>query len=167
MSHPGLMRSTSRRIFRIEAFLGDIPILQFSRTIQVNGAGIVRAIYNTGMYLIPGVSIAEGYPMAVKKAFSSFSEVINESDVPVLVDFYAPWCGPCKLMAQILEQVNTELKQKLRVVKINTDNYPNLASEYQVYNLPTLVLFKQGQPVDRIEGVMNAKQLMQRLNPML
>ncbi len=105
--------------------------------------------------------------MAVKKAFSSFSEVINESDVPVLVDFYAPWCGPCKLMAQILEQVNTELKQKLRVVKINTDNYPNLASEYQVYALPTLVLFKQGQAVDRIEGVMNANQLMQRLNPLL
>ncbi len=105
--------------------------------------------------------------MAVKKAFSSFSEVINESDVPVLVDFYAPWCGPCKLMAQVLEQVNTDLKQKLRVVKINTDNYPNLATEYQVYALPTLVLFKQGQPVDRIEGVMNANQLMERLNPML
>jgi len=105
--------------------------------------------------------------MAVKKAFSSLSEVINESDVPVLVDFYAPWCGPCKLMAQVLEQVNTDLKQKLRVVKINTDNYPNLATEYQVYALPTLVLFKQGQPVDRIEGVMNANQLMERLNPML
>ena len=101
--------------------------------------------------------------MAVKKQYGSFQEMIAESDLPVLVDFYAPWCGPCQIMAKVLEQVNTEMKDQLRVVKINTDNYPELASRYRVEALPTLVLFKQGQPVDRIEGALQAPQLMQRL----
>lgn len=101
--------------------------------------------------------------MAVKKKFSSFEELIAESELPVLVDFYAPWCGPCQMMAGILEQVNARLKQQLRVVKINTDTYPQLATEHQIHALPTLVLFKQGQPIDRIEGVLSADQLVQRL----
>jgi thioredoxin len=101
--------------------------------------------------------------MAVKKQYGSFQEMIAESDLPVLVDFYAPWCGPCQIMAKVLEQVNAEMKDQLRVVKINTDNYPELASRYRVQALPTLVLFKQGQPVDRIEGALQAPQLMQRL----
>jgi thioredoxin len=101
--------------------------------------------------------------MATKKEFGSFQEMIAGSDLPLLVDFYAPWCGPCQLMAKILEQVNAQMKEKLQVVKINTDSYPDLASQYQVYALPTLVLFKQGQPVDRIEGVMKAEQLIQHL----
>lgn len=101
--------------------------------------------------------------MAVKKQYGSFQEMIAESDLPVLVDFYAPWCGPCQIMAKVLEQVNAEMKDQLRVVKINTDNYPELASRYRVQALPTLVLFKQGQPVDRIEGALQAPQLLQRL----
>lgn len=101
--------------------------------------------------------------MAVKKEFSSFADLINESDSPVLVDFYATWCGPCQMMAKILEQVNAQMKQRMRVVKIDTEKYPQVASQYQVTALPTLVLFKQGQPVDRIEGVLQTDQLMQRL----
>jgi thioredoxin len=84
--------------------------------------------------------------MAVKKQFSTFQEMIAESDLPVLVDFYATWCGPCQMMAGILEQVNTQMKDRLRVIKIDTDKYPNLASEHDVHALPTLVLFKNGQP---------------------
>jgi thioredoxin len=105
--------------------------------------------------------------MATKKQFGSFQELVASSDVPLLVDFYAPWCGPCQLMSKILEQVNTEMKQQLRVVKINTDTYPQLASQFQVQALPTLVLFKQGQPVERIEGVMQSQQLIQRLQTFL
>jgi thioredoxin len=82
-----------------------------------------------------------------------------------LVDFYAPWCGPCQMMAGILEQVNSELKQQVRIVKINTENYPQLASQYQVKALPTLVLFKAGAPALRIEGVVPAEQLKQKLRP--
>lgn len=101
--------------------------------------------------------------MATKKQFNSFEEMLSGSDVPVLVDFYADWCGPCQLMVPILEQVNLQLKDRLRIVKIDTEKYTELASQYQIYALPTLVLFKQGQPVDRIEGVMQAPQLVQHL----
>lgn len=105
--------------------------------------------------------------MAVKKQFSSFQELLAESEVPVLVDFYAPWCGPCQMMVPILDRVNQDLKSKLRVVKINTDNYPAIASEHRIEALPTLVLFKNGQPVDRIEGVLPADQLIPRWQNLL
>ncbi|MFM7427857.1 MAG: thioredoxin [Elainella sp.] len=101
--------------------------------------------------------------MSTKKQFGSFQELVNQSDLPVLVDFYAPWCGPCQMMAGMLEQINSEMKQQLRIVKINTENYPQLASQYQVKALPTLVLFKQGEPALRIEGVMPVDQLKQQL----
>ena len=101
--------------------------------------------------------------MAVKKQFSSFEDLLSGSDVPVLVDFYATWCGPCQMMAPILDKVNAQLKGRLQVVKIDSDKYPQLASQYQIHALPTLVLFKNGQPVDRIEGVLPAEQIIQRL----
>lgn len=100
--------------------------------------------------------------MAIKQQFNSFEELLSNSELPVLVDFYASWCGPCQMMAPIVEQVNAEMKQ-LRVVKIDTDKYPQLASQHHIHALPTLVLFKQGKPVDRIEGVMPADALIQRL----
>ena len=101
--------------------------------------------------------------MAVKKQFGSFEDLLSGSDVPVLVDFYATWCGPCQMMDPILDQVNAQLKGRLQVVKIDSDKYPQLASQYQIHALPTLVLFKNGQPVDRIEGVLPAEQIIQRL----
>ncbi|BAZ42721.1 thioredoxin [Calothrix sp. NIES-4101] len=105
--------------------------------------------------------------MATKKQFNSFEEMLAHSDVPVLVDFYADWCGPCKLMSQILEQVNAQLQGRMQVAKIDTEKYPQLASQYQIYALPTLVLFKQGQPVDKIEGVMQAPDLVRHLESKL
>lgn len=68
--------------------------------------------------------------MAVKKKFSSFQELLASTQVPVLVDFYATWCGPCQIMAQIIEQVNPQISNRLQVVKIDTDKYPGLASEF-------------------------------------
>ena len=105
--------------------------------------------------------------MATKQQFNSFEELLSGSDLPVLVDFYADWCGPCQMMAPIVEQVNAQMQQKLRVVKINTDKYPHLASQHHIHALPTLVLFKQGKPVDRIEGVMPADALIQRLQTLV
>ncbi|WP_414529609.1 thioredoxin [Nodularia chucula] len=101
--------------------------------------------------------------MATKKQFNSFEEMLSAADVPVLVDFYADWCGPCQMMVPILEQVNAQLQDRLRIVKIDTEKYTALATQYEINALPTLVLFKQGQPVERIEGVMQAEQLVQHL----
>ena len=105
--------------------------------------------------------------MAVKKQFSSFQDLLEGSDIPVLVDFYATWCGPCQMMAPILEQVGASLRDRLQIVKIDTDKYPNLASKYQIEALPTLVLFKNGQPAERIEGVLQAQQLIQHLSTLV
>lgn len=105
--------------------------------------------------------------MAVKKQFQSFQELLSSSEKPVLVDFYATWCGPCKMMSTILDQVNLMMKDRLQVVKIDTDQYPQLASDHQVHALPTLVLFKNGQPVDRIEGVLTADQIVHRLQGLM
>ncbi|NJN56695.1 MAG: thioredoxin [Leptolyngbyaceae cyanobacterium SL_5_9] len=105
--------------------------------------------------------------MATKKQFGSFEEMLSGSDVPLLVDFYAPWCGPCQMMAKILEQVSAQMKPQLKVVKINTDNYPALATQYQIHALPTLVLFKHGEPIERIEGVVPADRLIQRLKTLV
>jgi len=105
--------------------------------------------------------------MAVKQQFKNFQELLAGSDRPVLVDFYAEWCGPCQMMVPILEQVGAQMKHSVQVVKINTERYPQLASQYQIHALPTLVLFKQGQIVDRIEGVLSAEQIIQRLRGLI
>ncbi len=98
--------------------------------------------------------------MATKKQFTSFQDMLDGSDLPVLVDFYATWCGPCQMMAQILQQVAQQTKGKVSIVKIDTDKYPEIASQNQIQALPTLVVFKNGKPVKRIEGVVQAPQLI-------
>lgn len=105
--------------------------------------------------------------MVTKQQFRSFDDVITGSDLPVLVDFYATWCGPCQMMAGILSQVSEQLKGQLKIVKIDTDKYPQIASKHHIAALPTLVLFKGGQPVDRIEGVLPTDQMVARLRPHL
>ena len=105
--------------------------------------------------------------MATKQEFNSFEELLSTSELPVLVDFYATWCGPCQIMAGILEQVNAQMSGQLKIVKIDSDKYEQLAVQHRVYALPTLLLFKNGQPVDRIEGVMQAPDLIQRLQSFL
>ncbi len=105
--------------------------------------------------------------MAVKRQYTSFQELLTSSDVPILVDFYATWCGPCQVMAPVVEQVGAHLKNRLQVVKIDTDKYPGLATQYQIHALPTLVLFKNSEPVDRIEGVVPFAQLIQQVQAFL
>ncbi|MBU6229588.1 MAG: thioredoxin [Cyanobacteria bacterium REEB459] len=101
--------------------------------------------------------------MATKQEFRSFDDLLASSQVPVLVDFYATWCGPCQMMASILTQVNDQLKGQIKVVKIDTDRYPQIASQYSITALPTLVFFKARGVVDRIEGVLPLDQLLTRL----
>ena len=87
---------------------------------------------------------------------SSFQDIITQ-DVPVLVDFYADWCGPCKMLAPILQQVKTELGNEL---KIDVDKNQSLAAKYQVRGVPTMILFKQGNQVWRESGVLQAQDLV-------
>lgn len=80
-------------------------------------------------------------------------EVVNNGGITV-VDFYADWCGPCRKMGPILEEVETELASKVKFTKINTDNNLEMAKKYQVSGLPTLMIFKSGEPVERLVGLM-------------
>jgi thioredoxin 1 len=90
---------------------------------------------------------------------SKFQELIN-GDTPTLVDFSAEWCGPCKMMAPILEEFKSQVGDKVKVIKIDVDRNPAIASSYQINSVPTLMLFKAGQMVWRQAGVMQTSQLM-------
>lgn len=89
---------------------------------------------------------------------SKFSDLIN-GDQPVLVDFYAEWCGPCKAMAPILEDVKKGLENELKIIKVDVDKNPGAAQKFQVRGVPTLILFKKGKLLWRQSGVVPANQL--------
>ena len=91
---------------------------------------------------------------------SKFSEIINQNK-PVLVDFFADWCGPCKMMSPILKGVKDALGDAVSIIKINVDNNQQLAAQYQVKGVPTLLLFKKGKQVWRQSGVLQKKELIQ------
>lgn len=105
--------------------------------------------------------------MAVKKQFSSFQEMLAASKKPVLIDFYATWCGPCQIMSNILEQVSIQMHDEIQIVKIDGDHYSNLASQHGVHAYPTIVLYKDGQVAFRAEGVIPAPQLIQELREVI
>ncbi|MDO6490892.1 MAG: thioredoxin [Cellulophaga sp.] len=90
---------------------------------------------------------------------SKFSELINK-DTPVLVDFYAEWCGPCKTMSPILKDVKDSLKDKVSIIKIDVDKNQTLAAKYQVKGVPTMLLFKNGKQIWRQSGVLQKNELI-------
>jgi len=95
---------------------------------------------------------------------SNFREVIDASAVPVLVDFYADWCPPCRRLTPLLEKLSTELDGQLKIVKLDVDN-TSLASQFGVMNIPTMILFKNGQEVNRLIGNQSKARLMKELTP--
>jgi len=97
---------------------------------------------------------------------SNFQAEVLESETAVLVDFWAPWCGPCRVIAPSLEEINEE-RENLRVVKLNVDENQVTAARYDVMSIPTLILFKNGEPATRIIGALPKKRLVQELEPTL
>ena len=94
---------------------------------------------------------------------ATFDESVLGSDVPVVIDFWAEWCGPCKMIAPVLEDIAAENKGKLAVAKLNVDDNPDIARRYEVMSIPTLLVFKDGQPAKRIVGAKGKGALLQDL----
>ncbi|HET6502137.1 MAG TPA: thioredoxin [Amycolatopsis sp.] len=103
----------------------------------------------------------------VKVTDASFSDDVLTSEKPVLVDFWATWCGPCKMVAPVLDEIATEHKEKLTIAKLDIDENPGTARDYQVMSIPTLILFQGGKPVKQIVGAKPKAALLADLSDVL
>ena len=97
----------------------------------------------------------------------TFEDLVLKADLPTLVDFWAVWCGPCKMIAPVLEEIAQEYEHQVQVTKLDVDHNNDSAFKYGVMSIPTLILFKDGQPAERIVGYMPKEKLLQRLKPHL
>jgi thioredoxin 1 len=97
----------------------------------------------------------------------TFDETIKSSSTAVVVDFWAEWCGPCKMIAPILEEIASENAGKVRIAKLNVDDHPDLARRFDVMSIPTLIVFKDGEAAKRMVGAKGKAQLLQELNEFL
>ena len=95
-----------------------------------------------------------------------FDDVVLRGDAPVVVDFWAPWCGPCRVVGPVLEEIQAE-RDDLRIVKLNTDENPETAAAFQVLSIPTMILFKGGEPAKKIIGAYPKRKLEAELEPIL
>lgn len=103
-------------------------------------------------------ALFNGHPLALNG--SNFQRHLTRNDIPLLVDFWAPWCEPCKMMAPAYEQAATQLEPRMRVAKLNTEDAQTIAAQYQIRSTPTLVLYRGGQEVARQSGAMGAADIV-------
>ena len=97
----------------------------------------------------------------------SFKEIVIEADMPYLVDFWAPWCGPCRAIAPIIEELAGEYSGKMGFAKVNVDESPQVATEYGIQSIPTLLIFKDGKPMKQVVGLTPKPDLKKHLDSIL
>jgi len=101
----------------------------------------------------------------IKVNDTNFKQEVLESDIPVLVDFWAEWCGPCRMVAPAVKEIAEEYNGKLKVCKVNVDEAPGTSSEYGIMSIPTLAIFKDGAVKDKIIGVVSKTELVSKITP--
>ena len=95
----------------------------------------------------------------------NFEEVVLNSDIPVIVDFWAEWCGPCRMVAPVIEEIAKEYDGRIKVCKINVDESPNISAQYGIMSIPTLAIFKNGTMVDKVVGALPKEDLESFMQP--
>jgi thioredoxin 1 len=102
--------------------------------------------------------------MAIEINESNFSQEVISSDKPVLIDFWAPWCGPCKMLAPIIEELSSEYEGKIKIGKVNTDENISLSAKFQITSIPCLILFKNGKPFEKMVGFKRKNDIIEVIN---
>ena len=105
--------------------------------------------------------------MAKEITDATFENDVLKSDLPVLVDLWAPWCGPCRMVAPVIEKLSSTYTGKLNICKLNVDESPKTATKYNVMSIPTMIFYKAGKPVDTIIGAMPESALQQKIDDVL
>jgi thioredoxin 2 len=106
-------------------------------------------------------------PWLADASEETFEAAVERSPLPTLVDFWAPWCGPCRMVEPVVRQMSTDLAGRLKVVRVNSDEAPRLSQRFQVLGIPTLLLFERGQVRDRVTGAIDASRMRAWLEPLV